>query len=72
MQIFQAAGSSPVYEVAEDITACTFGPADMRTDIDGAMTTVRVPISITCSTGGSSVTLIGAASPRRMAYNHGP
>ena len=71
-QVFHAdGGSSPVYEVAEDIAACTFGPADVRPGIDNAPTTVRVPISITCSVGGNSITLTGAASPRRVAYNHG-
>jgi hypothetical protein len=56
--------------VAEDITACTFGPAEITAN-DGAPTASCIPISITCTVGDSSFTLTGAASPRRVAYNHG-
>jgi Tfp pilus assembly protein PilW len=66
LQIFYAGNrSSPVYELAANITACTFGPADTGTDSNNAPVALRIPISITCSTAGNSVTLTGAATPRR-------
>ena len=64
LQIFYAGNtSSPVYELAGNISACTFGMAGA----DGKNPSMphRIPISITCSSSGSTVTLTGAATPRR-------
>jgi hypothetical protein len=56
---------SPVYELATNVTAATFGPADMGTDYNNALVAVRIPVTLTVSAGGNGVTLSGAASPRR-------
>lgn len=53
------------YELAGNITACSFGPAQMGLDYNNASIPVRVPITLTVSTHGSTVVLNGAASPRR-------
>jgi type II secretory pathway pseudopilin PulG len=72
MKIIHAdGGSSPIYEVARDISACAFGPAEIRRESDQSLTTVCVPVSITCTAGGSRVVLNATASPRRAAYNRG-
>ena len=63
------ATTSPVYELASNVTACSFGPPDMGLDYNNATIPVRVPITITISTGGSTIVLNGAAAPRRaMKY----
>ena len=70
LQIFFAdKTSSPVYELATHISACTFGPADTEMDSTNAPVPVRIPINITCTAGGHSVTLTGAATPRRSLRN---
>lgn len=53
------------YELAGNVTACSFGPAQMGLDYNNASIPVRVPITLTISTSGSTVVLNGAASPRR-------
>ena len=66
MQITYADGTnSPVYELASNVTACQFGPADWGTDYTGFAIPIRVPITITVATGGNTVVLNGAAAPRR-------
>jgi type II secretory pathway pseudopilin PulG len=57
--------TSSQYELADNVAMTKFGPAETRTGADGVRVTVYVPISITCSTGGSNVTLAGSAGPRR-------
>jgi hypothetical protein len=56
---------SPVYELATNVSAASFGPADMGTDYNLTLVAVRIPVTLTCSAGGNVVTLSGAASPRR-------
>jgi Tfp pilus assembly protein PilW len=57
------------FELASNVTACTFGPPDMGVDYNGASIPIRVPITITISTHGSTVVLNGSAAPRRaMKY----
>lgn len=57
------------YELANSVTACAFGPPDMGLDYNNASIPVRVPITITVSTHGSTVVLNGSAAPRRaMKY----
>ena len=66
LQIFYAGNTAgPPCELAANISACTFGPADSGTDSNNATVAVRIPIRVTCSAGGSSVTLTGGATPRR-------
>jgi prepilin-type N-terminal cleavage/methylation domain-containing protein len=66
LQIVYAGNNpSPTYNLAENVSACTFGPAEMGSDPQGKPVTRCVPLHITCSLGTSSVTLTGAASPRR-------
>jgi hypothetical protein len=57
------------YELAGHVTSCSFGPPQMGLDYNNAEIPVRVPILVTVATGGNSVTLDGAAAPRRaMKY----
>ena len=57
------------YELAANVTACAFGPPDMGLDYNNATIPVRVPITLTISTKGSTVVLNGSAAPRRaMKY----
>ncbi|HWE92869.1 MAG TPA: hypothetical protein VG269_02740 [Tepidisphaeraceae bacterium] len=56
---------SPVYELATNVSAATFGPADMGTDYNLTLVAVRIPVTLTCTSGSNVVTLSGAASPRR-------
>ena len=57
------------YELASNVTACSFGPPDMGLDYNNASIPVRVPITLTVSTKGSTVVLNGSAAPRRaMKY----
>lgn len=57
------------YELASHVTACSFGPPQMGLDYNNAEIPVRVPILLTVSTGGNTVTLDGSAAPRRaMKY----
>ncbi|HZL37819.1 MAG TPA: prepilin-type N-terminal cleavage/methylation domain-containing protein [Tepidisphaeraceae bacterium] len=66
LQIFYTGStSSAVYELAANVNACSFGPADMGTDYNNSLVAVRIPVTITCTSGGNSVTLSGAAAPRR-------
>ena len=66
LQITYADGTtSPNYELASNVSNCQFGPADWGTDYTGYAIPIRVPITITVSTGGNSIVLNGAAGPRR-------
>ncbi|HEY2589225.1 MAG TPA: hypothetical protein VGI81_26005 [Tepidisphaeraceae bacterium] len=56
--------TSPVYELAGNVTAFNFGTPDQIKADNGVMVAIRVPITITVSAGGASVTLNGAAGPR--------
>ncbi|MDB5171959.1 MAG: hypothetical protein JWN51_732 [Phycisphaerales bacterium] len=66
LQIFYANNVvSPAYELANNVSAANFGPADMGTDYNLTLVAVRIPVTLTCSAGGNVVTLCGAAAPRR-------
>jgi type II secretory pathway pseudopilin PulG len=70
LQIFYSGGtSSPVYELASNVSACSFGPADMGLDYNNAIIPIHVPITVTVTAGvgntTSSIILNGAAAPRR-------
>ncbi|MDB5303073.1 MAG: hypothetical protein JWM97_622 [Phycisphaerales bacterium] len=66
LQIFYANNVvSPAYELANNVSAANFGPADMGTDYNLTLVAVRIPVTLTCSAGGNVVTLSGAAAPRR-------
>ena len=68
MQINYADGtSSPVYELATNVTACSFGPvpaADYVTDANQTVIPKHVPIQITVQVGSNTITLNGSAAPR--------
>jgi len=70
LQIFYSGGtSSPLYELATNVTSCTFGPADTGLDYTGLTEPVHVPIKVTVTNGvgndASSLYLSGSAAPRR-------
>jgi hypothetical protein len=66
LQISYSGGSvSPLYELTGNVTACSFGPADVGSDYNGLSIPIHVPISVRVSTGGNSVILTGSADPRR-------
>lgn len=66
---FSDGTSKGPYELAGNVTACSFGPPDMGLDYNNATIPIRVPITLTVSTHGSAVVLNGAAAPRRaMKY----
>ena len=70
LQIFYSGGTtSPVYELASNVAACAFGPADMGLDYNNAVIPIHVPITVTVTAGvgntTSSIVLSGSASPRR-------
>jgi hypothetical protein len=70
LQIFYSGGtSSPVYELASNVSSASFGPPDMGNDYNGASIPVRVPLTLTVQTGvgnnASTVVLNGSAGPRR-------
>ena len=66
VQIFKAGGvGGTVYTLASNVTAATFGPAEMVRDANQAWVVVRVPISVTVAVGSNDVTLNGAAAQRR-------
>ena len=74
LQIFYTNNtSSPVYELANNVTACQMS-YDTGLDYNNATIPVRVAIMLTVSTGtngfdGNTVVLNGAAAPRRaMKY----
>jgi hypothetical protein len=62
---FAGAEPNAEYELANHITACKFGPADMGADATNAAVPIRIPISLTCSIDTTSFTLHGSAAPRR-------
>lgn len=60
---------SPVYELANNVAGCQFGPPDMGLDYNNATIPIRVPITLTVSAGNNTIVLNGAAAPRRaMKY----
>jgi Tfp pilus assembly protein PilW len=66
VQIFQAGNvGGPVRTLATNVTAVTFGPADMVKDANQAWVVVRVPVMVTVTVGENAITLNGAAAPRR-------
>jgi len=70
LQIFYTGGTaSPVYELATNVSACTFGPVDMGLDYNNATIPIHIPITVTVRAGVgntiSSVVLNGSAGPRR-------
>ena len=70
LQIFYSGGtSSPVYELATNVTSASFGPPTMGTDYNGATIPTQVPLTLTVQTGvgneASTVVLNGSAAPRR-------
>ena len=70
LQIFYTGNtSSPLYELATNVTTCTFGPADIGLDYNSLSEPVHVPIKITVTNGvgnsASSLYLSGSAAPRR-------
>lgn len=69
LQITYTTSVSPVYELTKNVSACTFGPADMGFDQSQPPLSmpVHVPISITITTGNNSVLLTGSAVPRQSA-----
>ena len=72
LQIFDQRGlAGPVNELADHVTAFSVGAGETRDEPGDAANPNRcLPVSITCTIGGASVTLAGSVSPRR-AYNHG-
>jgi hypothetical protein len=70
LQIFYSGGtSSPVYELASNVSAAALGPPTMGTDYNGATIPVQVPLTLTVQTGvgneQSIIVLNGSAAPRR-------
>jgi len=66
VQVFQAGNvGGPVRTLANNVTAITFGPADMVKDANQAWVVVRVPVAVTVTVGNNVITLNGAAAPRR-------
>jgi prepilin-type N-terminal cleavage/methylation domain-containing protein len=57
--------ASPVYELAANVSVCTFGPVEAGADSNPGATAACIPIRITCSASGTAVTITGAATPRR-------
>ena len=68
MQInYQDGTSSPVYELATNVTACAFGPipaGDYVVDANNTTIPKHVPIQITVQVGSNSIVLNGSAAPR--------
>lgn len=61
--------SSPVYELAGNVTAFSFGTPDTMSGDNGVTLVIRVPVTLTVAAGGASVTLNGASGPRQyLAY----
>lgn len=56
--------TSPLYELAGNVTAFSFGTPDQIKADNNTMVVIRVPITLTVATPGGSVTLNGAAGPR--------
>lgn len=66
LQIFYSGNtSSPVYEMTSNVTSASFGPPATITGPNNSQIVIRVPVTITCTTRGNTVTLSGAAAPRR-------
>jgi type II secretory pathway pseudopilin PulG len=61
--------TSPVYELAGNVTAFSLGTPDTMTGDSGVLIAIRVPVTMTVSAGGANVTLNGSAGPRQyLAY----
>ena len=61
---FSDGTTSPVYELAGNVTAFTFGTPDTTTLQNHTTVAIRVPISMTVGVSGASVTLNGSSGPR--------
>ena len=62
---FEDNRAGSVDELAANVTACRFGPAETTAEAHGSRTPNCVSVSITCSINRTSVALDGAATPRR-------
>jgi type II secretory pathway pseudopilin PulG len=74
VQLFHSGNTStPAYELASGVTACTFTP-DVQSDASGRPIVTHVSVSITCMLDGTQATLNASAAPRRaqQAYNASP
>jgi Tfp pilus assembly protein PilW len=70
LQIYYSGStSSPVYTLASNVNAATFGPPVKGTDANNTTVVQRVPIKITTKTGKNAITLYGSAGPRRALKN---
>jgi hypothetical protein len=66
LQIFYSGGTtSPLYTLARNVASASFGPAETGTDAAGLTVVARTPISLRVTVGKNSVSLAGAAGPRR-------
>src|SRR4051794_33744552 len=66
LQIYYSGNApGPVYTLASNISAATFGPPVKGTDANNTTVVQRVPIAITAKTGKNAVTLYVSAGPRR-------
>jgi Tfp pilus assembly protein PilW len=65
LQIAYSDGTtSPLYELAGNVSAFTFGTPDTMVYNNNATVAIRIPVSLTVSAAGANVTLNGAAGPR--------
>jgi Tfp pilus assembly protein PilW len=66
LQIFYSGSAAgPVYTLASNVSAASFGPPVKGTDANNTTVVQRVPIKITTKTGKNVITLYGSAGPRR-------
>lgn len=61
--------TGPVYSLASNVEAATFGPADKMTDATGHLIDVRIPITVEVRIAGNQVRLSGSSAPRRLLQN---
>ena len=59
----------PLYALASNVEAATFGPADQIKDATGHDVDVRIPITLEVKIGGNQVRLSGSSAPRRLLQN---
>ena len=66
VQIFKTGDvGGPVYTLASNVQAATFGPAEQRQLSNQAWVVMRVPVTVTVKVGTNEVSLNGSAGPRR-------
>ncbi len=65
MTINYVGGTSATYEMAQNVSACTFGPAVTGVNSVGQAAITRVPIALEVTVGSNTVRVNGAAAPRR-------